>query len=238
MLHSVADESMRSAFDTGYIRTQANHDYGALGKSAINALLKENYAKNTAKGRRAITTREEAHQLLLELGINGFILHVDRGESSGGKGTPKVLKPNQLQAINEDWYYMWIWEGSQIKLYIGAAALVATVLAAVMFPLWPAFLRLGVWYLSVGVLGLLGVFFGIAIIRLILFVVTMFTVSPGIWLFPNLFEDVGIVDSFIPFWGWEEPKKKKSKASTEAANVGEESASAGIVAEAAGEKED
>ncbi|KAI9288724.1 translocation protein Sec62-domain-containing protein, partial [Umbelopsis sp. AD052] len=167
------------------------------------------------KGRRLVTTREEAHQLLLDLGVNGFILHVDRGESPGGKGTPRALQPNQLQAINEDWYYMWIWEGSQVKLYIGAAALVATVLAAVMFPLWPSFLRLGVWYLSVGVLGLLGVFFGIAIIRLILFVLTMFTLSPGIWLFPNLFEDVGIVDSFIPFWGWDEPKKKKSKAETE-----------------------
>lgn len=164
-------------------------------------------------------------------------MHVDRGESPGGKGTPRALQPNQLQAINEDWYYMWIWEGSQLKLYIGAAALVATVLAAVMFPLWPEFLRLGVWYLSVGVLGLLGVFFGIAVIRLILYVLTVFTVSPGIWLFPNLFEDVGIIDSFIPFWGWDEPKKKKSKpaeGSTEDADEGDST----NVAAASGEKED
>lgn len=192
---------------------------------------------NTPKGRRPINTREEAHQLLLDLGVNGFILHVDRGESPGGKGTPRSLQPNQLQAINEDWYYMWIWEGSQIKLYIGAAALVATVLAAVMFPLWPSFLRLGVWYLSVGVLVLLGVFFGIAIIRLILFVLTMFTIPPGIWLFPNLFEDVGIVDSFIPFWGWDEPKKKKTKPETET-DAAEASVTNSTSAEAVVEKED
>jgi translocation protein SEC62 len=208
------------------------------GKSAINALLKNNYHMNTPKGRRLVNTREEAHQLLLDLGVNGFILHVDRGESPGGKGTPRSLQPNQLQAINEDWYYMWIWEGSQIKLYIGAAALVATVLAAVMFPLWPSFMRLGVWYLSVGVLVLLGVFFGIAIIRLILFVLTMFTIPPGIWLFPNLFEDVGIVDSFIPFWGWDEPKKKKSKAETETDAAEASVTDTTNVAEAVVEKED
>lgn len=204
------------------------------GKSAINALLKDNYNKNTPKGRRTVSSREEAHQLLLELGVNGFILHVDRGESPGGKGTPRALQPNQLQAINEDWHYMWIWEGSQVKLYIGAAALVATVLAAVMFPLWPEFLRRGVWYLSVGVLGLLGVFFGIAIIRLILYVLTVFTVPPGIWLFPNLFEDVGIIDSFIPFWGWDEPKQKKTKPTADSTTEGDSS----NVAEASGEKED
>jgi translocation protein SEC62 len=26
--------------------------------------------------------------------------------------------------------------------------------------------------------------------------------KPGVWLFPNLFADVGFIDSFIPVWGW------------------------------------
>lgn len=36
-----------------------------------------------------------------------------------------------------------------------------------------------------------------------LFVVTVFAVPPGLWLFPNLFEDVGVIDSFKPLWGWQ-----------------------------------
>ena len=53
-------------------------------------------------------------------------------------------------------------------------------------------------------MGLLGLFFAMAIFRLILFCITIFAVPPGLWLFPNLFEDVGFVDSFKPLWGWQE----------------------------------
>jgi len=53
-------------------------------------------------------------------------------------------------------------------------------------------------------LGLLGAFFGLAIVRLILFLVTIVAASPGIWLYPNLFEDVGFFDSFKPLWAWRE----------------------------------
>lgn len=73
-----------------------------------------------------------------------------------------------------------------------------------MFPLWPMTLRIGVWYLSMGMLGLIGLFFAMAIFRAILFAITYFAVPPGLWLYPNLFEDVGFFDSFRPIWGWQE----------------------------------
>ena len=82
--------------------------------------------------------------------------------------------------------------------------LIAIVFIGVLFPLWPSELRVGVWYLSMGALGLVGGLFVIAIIRLILFVISLILpmTRPGIWLFPNLFADVGVIDSFIPLWGW------------------------------------
>lgn len=89
-----------------------------------------------------------------------------------------------------------------MKLYAIGALLV--VVAVVLFPLWPLVLRQGVWYLSMGMLGLIGLFFGMAIVRLILFILTMFATPPGLWLYPNLFEDVGFFDSFRPVWAWHE----------------------------------
>ena len=108
--------------------------------------------------------------------------------------------------------------------------MVAIMLAGVMFPLWPMTLRLGVWYLSILFLSLLGVFFGIAIVRLIFYIITVIATPPGIWIFPQLFADVGFVsiasvhacgpegltrffqvDSFIPLYEWDFPKKKKGK---------------------------
>ncbi|KAI4129253.1 MAG: hypothetical protein LQ341_006585 [Variospora aurantia] len=97
-----------------------------------------------------------------------------------------------------------------------------------MFPLWPVTLRIGVWYLSMGALGLIGLFFAMAIFRAILFAVTYFAVPPGLWLYPNLFEDVGFFDSFRPVWGWQEDKKKKKskKGSGNAAPTGEKATAA------------
>lgn len=65
-----------------------------------------------------------------------------------------------------------------------------------------------------GMLGLLGLFFAMAIFRLILFLITMFVAAPGFWLYPNLFEDVGFFDSFKPLWAWHEDEltiKKRKK---------------------------
>ncbi|KAI8339487.1 translocation protein Sec62-domain-containing protein [Chlamydoabsidia padenii] len=183
------------------------------GKQGVNALLKEAFAKSLPKDEQAPTERSDAVGILNELGQLGFILCVERGDPINGKHTPRVLRPCAVQEMNESSYYLWVWEGSQLRLYLGAIGLVGAILTAVLFPLWPDFLKLGVWYLSVATLGLLGVFFGIAIVRLILFIITMVILPRGFWLFPNLFEDCGVIDSFKPLYGWDEPKQKKKKGS-------------------------
>lgn len=118
------------------------------------------------------------------------------------------VKIEQQQDISEDLHYVWLYEGPQWrqKLYAGGA--LAAIMAVVMFPLWPIKLRIGVWYLSMAMLGLLGLFFAMAIFRLLLFCITVFTIKPGLWLYPNLFEDVGFFDSFRPVWGWQEVRRQ------------------------------
>lgn len=146
-----------------------------------------------------------------------------------------MLAVSQLQtAFDPEHYYAWFYEGSQWTTYAGGLAMVAIMLAGVMFPLWPPIMRLWVWYLSIGVLGLVGLFFAIAVVRLIFYITTVIVASPGIWIFPKLFADVGFVsivrmllavrwtdlfytqvDSFIPLWEWDYPKKKGKKRRVE-----------------------
>lgn len=113
------------------------------------------------------------------------------------------------QTFVMDGYYAWFYEGSQWTTYAAGVGMVLVMLAGVMFPLWPAVMRLGVWYLSVGVLGLVGAFFVLAIVRLVFYIFSVVITPPGIWIFPKLFADVGVVESFIPLWEWDLPKKKK-----------------------------
>jgi len=139
-------------------------------------------------------------------GQPGHVHSADEGKKSKGKkGALWNVAIVPQQEAHDDFYYIWFYEGSQWrqKAYAGLALL--AVFAVVMFPLWPYILRRGVWYLSMGCLGLLGLFFALAIVRLIIFAVTIAAgPQPGIWIFPNLFEDVGFFDSFKPTWAWRE----------------------------------
>jgi len=127
---------------------------------------------------------------------------------------PQNLQIQRDQSIfSETDYYAWFYETTQLQTILGGIGIVIVVFGAILFPLWPPILRTAVWYLSIALLGLIAGIIVIAIVRLILFVITMFAVPPGIWLFPNLFEDVGFFESFVPFWGWHKlPKSKKKTA--------------------------
>lgn len=163
------------------------------GKSAVKAILSPAYAK--LKNVPKVTSETEASALLHSIIPYAFFLRVERGQPVGSASSPKHVQINQMQMFKPEEYYAWFYEGSQWTTYVGGVAMVAVILAGVMFPLWPPMLRLGVWYISIAVLGLIGLLFAIAIVRLIFYIITVLVASPGIWIFPRLFADVGFVSA-------------------------------------------
>ena len=168
------------------------------GKSAVKSLQTPSYGKQ--KGFPKIVNEEGALSLLRSIIPYAFYLKVDRGNSvtstgpQGAKGpSVKLLNVNPMQSFSPEDYFVWLVEGSQLKTVLGGIGMVTIILAGVMFPLWPTSLRIGVWYLSMAMLGVIGLFFGLAVFRLIFYVITIVAAKPGIWIFPNLFADVGFV---------------------------------------------
>ena len=160
-----------------------------------------------------VTNRAQAEEVFKQLPLSLLALRVSKIDPHEGHAHAKpkkrikglwTVKVEQQQEVRDDVHFIWLYEGPQWKTKLYAVGALAVILAVVLFPLWPIKLRIGVWYLSMGMLGLIGLFFLMAIFRLILFCITVFAVPPGIWLYPNLFEDVGFFDSFRPFWGWQE----------------------------------
>jgi hypothetical protein len=125
----------------------------------------------------------------------------NKGKRTKGLWTVKI---EPQQEAGDDMYYVWLWEGSQVMRKVYAALALAAIFAIVCYPLWPVKLRQGGYYLSWAFLCFMGLFFAMAIFRVILFCITYFVLSPGFWLFPNLWEDVSVVDSFKPLYGWHE----------------------------------
>jgi translocation protein SEC62 len=186
-------------------------------KRAIRALESPAYAKASKKPKSLlppVTDRASAEGVFKLLPLSLLALRVSKHDPhaghSHGSAKPKhvkglwTVKIEQHQETDPMMHYVWLYEGPQWKQKAMAVGVVAAIFAVVLFPLWPIMLRQGVWYLSVGIMGLFGLFFAMSIFRLILFIVTWFAVPPGLWLFPNLFEDVGFFDSFKPVWGWQE----------------------------------
>lgn len=164
----------------------------------------------------------EARNALGTLPLSMLALRVSKKDPHEGHNHAKPKKEKRVKGLWEVkiehkqefeplMHYVWIYEGSQWKTKIWAALAVLAVFTVVLFPLWPLFMRQGVWYLSVGAMCLVIAFFGLGIVRLILFCLTVFTIPPGLWIFPNLFEDVGFFDSFKPVYEWGDSKKKKPK---------------------------
>jgi translocation protein SEC62 len=189
-----------------------------LVKRATRALLSPAYVKARSKNPLLpeVTNDLQARAAIQLLPLSMLALRVSKADPHEGHDHAKpkkdakrvkglwTVKVERQQEFEPMMHYVWLYEGPQWKNKVYAGLALIIVMAIVLFPLWPLFMRQGVWYLSVAAMGLLGLFFAMAIFRLILFCVTFFAVPPGLWLFPNLFEDVGFFDSFKPVWGWQE----------------------------------
>lgn len=186
-------------------------------KRAIRALMSPAYQNARSKNPLLpeVNDRPSAENTFKLLPLSLLALRVSKVDPSHGHEGHNHAKPKRIKGLwtvrieqhqeaNDDCYYIWLYEGSQWKQKLMALGALIVILAVVLFPLWPLFMRQGVWYLSMGVLGLIILLIATAIFRLILFIITLFAAPPGLWLYPNLFADVGFFDSFRPMWAWQE----------------------------------
>ncbi|KAI6785150.1 Translocation protein-like protein [Emericellopsis cladophorae] len=204
----------------------------ALESPAYEKARKKNPLLPEIKDRASL---ENAFKLLPLSMLALRVKQIDPPPGPNGKKAKRVkgqwnVKIEQQQEAGDDMYYAWLYEGSQVKRQLYAALALVAIFAVVLYPLWPLKLRLGVYYLSWGMLGLLGLFFLMAIFRVILFCITYFAVPPGLWLYPNLWEDVSFMDSFRPVWAWHETEKPKKKKKSKAEGGGAGASSAAFAA--------
>jgi translocation protein SEC62 len=124
---------------------------------------------------------------------------------------------------------------------------VFAIIAACLFPLWPDWIRLGVYYLSVAGIALFGLLLGVALgklntVKILIDFLSARTVLFGaiyvctmgrhkLWILPNLTEDCGFFESFQPWYTYEycapaaessaakKPKKDKKKKKGTSSNA-------------------
>lgn len=217
---------------TGLLNNSDDVDFFRF-KRLIRALTSDDYKKKQSNPKSElipIADEQAAAKVFVQLILNQLVTPVDKlhyAEVKQYKGWKPVknkptLKPTTKAKLEPDAYYVWNYTKPNPYLALYGLLMFAGVFAVILFPLWPAKMKICVWYLSMGMLGLIGLFFAIAIVRLIIYVVTLLTMKQAFWLYPNLFADCGVIESFQPLYEWETDKKKKKKKGKKTA-VAEES---------------
>ncbi|XP_026144987.1 translocation protein SEC62-like [Carassius auratus] len=130
------------------------------------------------------------------------------------------LEPHDDQLfLDGNEVYFWIYDPVHFKTFAMGLILVIAVIAATLFPLWPAEMRVGVYYLSVAAGCFVASILLLAVARCILFLF-IWLVTGGrhhFWFLPNLTADVGFIDSFRPLYTHEYkgPRSSSKKSSSE-----------------------
>ncbi len=123
--------------------------------------------------------------------------------------------------------FVWLYDPTPWYYWVGGTFIVLATIAVCLFPLWPPWLRLGVHYLSIAAAGFLVFIIALGVLKYILFAI-LFALSAGklkFWIFPNLTEDVGFFESFMPLYDYTytgASRKKKAKDSDDEESDDEE----------------
>jgi len=118
--------------------------YYLKGERLLNFLVAPKMGRWDEKLPR-VQGREEAIKLCRLLLDNQYLHQVD-------KLSKQDISMVRQNVFEEDQYYVWVYEGSSTKRNTLTVVLIVVFLLCVCFPLWPAIVKVWVWYISVTLL--------------------------------------------------------------------------------------
>lgn len=207
-------------------------------KRFVRAIQSDEFKKSLAKKAKDVPPIPDQidaiNQVFILLIQNQLVVPVTKLKTKDAKAkgykidkqTPALDLSNKA-VLQPDVYYAWNFTPPNPYMLLYSILGICVVFTIILFPLWPFWMRKGVWYLSTGLLCFVGLFFATAIVRLIIYLITLAAMSRQLWIFPNLFEDCGVLESFKPFYEWEDPKtKSKGKKGKKSKKVQDSSVNA------------
>jgi len=171
--------------------------YYLKGEKLVNFMVEPKKGAKWPKDLPKFKTRQEAIAVCKEL-CNYQYMH--RSEKRG-KGDLVISRDRDF---DESGIFTWIYEGDKSFSHLMTTLLIMGFLFCVCFPIWPNFLKVFAWYMSVSFLLLI---FFLVTVRGVFFLF-VWILGYDFWFLPNLFdEQLGFVDSFKPLYSFEKTKE-------------------------------
>ncbi|EJK69567.1 hypothetical protein THAOC_09161 [Thalassiosira oceanica] len=170
--------------------------YYIKGEKLVNFMVEPKKGTKWPKELPKFSSRPEAIAICKEL-CNRQYMHRSEKVAKG------ELEVSRVRDFDESAYFTWIYEGNKKFSHLMTTGLIIGFLCCTCFPIWPNFLKVFVWYMSVSML--IFIFFLITA-RALLFLF-VWVMGYEFWFLPNLFdESLGFVESFIPVYSCEKTK--------------------------------
>ncbi|PAA47013.1 hypothetical protein BOX15_Mlig011034g2 [Macrostomum lignano] len=201
-------------------KTGSKRDEKAIEKADQQSSKEESTAKVAAVDDEAAAARERREKRARER------------QEKRKRGRPR-LEIHELQAFvpNAGEVYIWHYDPTRPRNVVLGFLMVLGSILLCLFPMWPLQLRTGTYYLSIGALCLLGGLISLSLLRYPLFGL-IWCLSLGrlhFWFLPNLTEDVGVLESFVPVisYDWSTTKTPAVASMAAASSTGTAEASDG-----------
>lgn len=171
--------------------------YYLKGEKLVNFMVEPKKGTNWPKKLPRFKTRQQAIAVCKEL-CNYQYMH---RSIKRGKGDLVISRDRDF---DESGIFTWIYEGDKSFSHMMTTLLIMGFLFCVCFPIWPNFLKVFAWYMSVSFLLLI---FFLVTVRGLLFLF-VWILCFDFWFLPNLFdEQLGFVESFKPLYSFEKTKE-------------------------------
>jgi len=172
------------------------HGKKNAGEKLVNFLVEPKKGTKWPSNLPRFKTRADAISVCKDLCKYQFM---HRSEKRG-KGD---LAVSPVRDFDEGGYFTWMYEGDQTFSHMMTTLLIGGFLFCTCFPIWPNFLKVFVWYMSVTLLILI---FFLVTFRALLFLF-IWILGYEFWFLPNLFDEtLSFVDSFKPVYSFQATK--------------------------------
>lgn len=114
----------------------------------------------------------------------------------------KLNMSDDQRFVDGNSIYVWIYDPIHPKTFFMGFLMLLGAIALCLFPLWPDWMRIGVYYASLLGASFVGFMLFLIVLRVIIFsIIWLLTLGKHhFWIFPNLTEDVGVIESFKPLY--------------------------------------
>lgn len=152
------------------------------GKRAVESLMKCEW----------ITDPVETIKNLL---AKGLLLRIKRTNS-------KQFAESDSKEYNQTFLYTTKYDLNSVENSLGKFGLYFALFIGALFPIWPYILQRMMLYATYFFILIIGSIAWFSIVRLLVYIPLRIIGRPG-WVFPNLYCDVGLFDTFRPFFAWD-----------------------------------